>query len=289
MNEKNLVVVADDLGRSLAVNSAVAEAHDRGILTAASMMVTGEAFEEAVIIVSNRRQLSVGLHVTLCDGRAVLPHSRVPGLTGPDGRFGYNPVRAWLKHMTPGIFRQIEAEVEAQFDALEGAGIRPTHVDSHHHLHMNPPIFEILCRQASQRGVGWIRLPKESLSVLVALRSHARGVMPFIEWAAFGVLGACNARTARKYGLESARRTYGLSRTGDVDTDYLLRVLDRIREPYNELFVHPDRATEAGRRELAALTSDEVRRGLVEAGIEPVGYRELSKRHPELNSACERT
>jgi len=83
--KKYLVVVADDLGRSSGINRAVAEAHDKGIVTCASIMVGGEAFQEAVQIALDRSGLAVGLHVTLCDGRAVLPHSSIPSLTDAEG------------------------------------------------------------------------------------------------------------------------------------------------------------------------------------------------------------
>lgn len=66
--EKYLVTVADDLGRSASVNEAIAEAHDNGILTAASLMAGGEAFQDAIQIALKRRHLSVGLHATFCDG-----------------------------------------------------------------------------------------------------------------------------------------------------------------------------------------------------------------------------
>jgi predicted glycoside hydrolase/deacetylase ChbG (UPF0249 family) len=65
------VTVADDFGRTLSVNAAVAEAHDNGILSSASLMAGGEAFDDAVRISDARKTLSVGIHVTLCDGRAV--------------------------------------------------------------------------------------------------------------------------------------------------------------------------------------------------------------------------
>ncbi len=249
-------------------------------------MAGGEAYEEAVQIARSRR-LSVGLHVTLCDGRAVLPHTRIPDLADRDGRMERNPVRAWLKCMRPGILSQVEAEVEAQFNRLENAGLELTHVDSHHHLHMNPPIFETLCRQAAQRGVAWIRIPAEPLSTVVGLRSRARGMMSFAEWATFGVLKARNLGIAGRYGLESACRAYGISRTGDIDAHYLLRVLERMRGPLNELFTHPDNRTESGRRELEALTSVEVRNRLASLGVELVGYRELSERRAGLRSVCQ--
>jgi hopanoid biosynthesis associated protein HpnK len=278
LKRRYLVTVADDLGRSSSVNRAIAEAHDRGIVTAASLMAGGDAFQEAVEIALKRSQLSVGLHVTLCDGRAVLPPSHIPDLVDHDGYFKKRPALAWLRYVKPGLVQQIENEIQAQFDRLEKVGIHPTHVDSHHHLHMHPLIFEVLCREASQRGVNWIRLPKESLSLVLNLRSPLRGAMPFIEWAVFGILGTYNLRIARKYGLRIACHVYGLSLTGSIDEKFLLDILNRSSGSLNEIFTHPDMSTESGRRELEALTSTKVRNRLDSLGMVPVGYRELSER-----------
>lgn len=278
LNEKYLVTVADDLGRSSSVNQAITEAHDRGIVTAASLMAGGEAFQEAIQIALERNRLSVGLHVTLCDGRSVLPPSRIPDLVGPDGHFEKSPLVAGLRFSKPNILSQIEAEIEAQFDRLEEAGIIPTHVDGHHHLHMHPVIFEVICRQASRRGIGWIRLPKESFSVVLSFCFPFYAITPFVEWAVFGLLGVYNIRKARKYGLRVACHVYGLSRTGSIDEKYLLDILKRANGSLNEIFVHPDIATECGRQELDALTSTKVRNQLASLGISLVGYRELSKK-----------
>jgi hopanoid biosynthesis associated protein HpnK len=282
-----LVTVADDMGRSSSINRAIAEAHDKGIVTAASLMSGGEAFQEAVEIARKRCQLSVGLHVTLCDGRAVLPPSHIPDLAGPDGYFEKRPSLAWIRYTKPGLLQQIESEIEAQFDRMEKSGIHPTHVDSHHHLHMHPLIFEVLCRQASQRGVSWIRLPMESLSLVMNLRSRLRGAMPFIEWAVFGILGHYNLRTARKYGLHVACHVYGLSLTGSINEKFLLDILDRSRGSLSEIFTHPDISTESGMRELKALTSVKVRDRINSLGMTMVGYRELSERAVSFESVWE--
>ena len=275
LDERLIVTVADDFGRSSSVNLAVAEARRRGVLTSASIMAGGEAFEEAVSIATDLR-LCVGVHVTLCDGRAVLPGSVIPDLAGPDGRMEKSPSAAWLRFMRRGILPQIEAEVDAQFDRIEKAGIQAAYVNSHHHLHMHPVVFDVVCRQASRRGIFWVRFPAEPLPVVLGLRSPSRGLMPFIEWAVFGMLSVYNLRTAGKYGMRAARRVYGLSRTEDVDEGYLLNILSRIDSPMSEFFVHPDTATSSGRRELEALTSTEVRKRLDSLGITPTGYGKVS-------------
>ncbi len=273
-DERFLIVVADDLGRSSSTNHAVAEAHDRGILTAASIMAGGEAFEEAVQIALGRG-LSIGLHITLCDGHAVLPQSQVPGLVDSSGMMEKRPSTAWLRFKKPGLLSQIDAEVEAQFNRLEEAGLRISFVNSHHHLHMHPSVFEIVCRHASKRGISWIRFPAEPLSIVFGLRSHSRGLMPFIEWAVFGMLRMYNLKTARRYAMNTSCRVYGLSRTEDIDEEYLIEILNRIGNPFNEIFMHPDAATESGRQELEALTSVHVRDRLDFLEMTLTGYREL--------------
>lgn len=275
--KKFLVVVADDLGRSSGINRAIAEAHDRGIVTTASIMAGGEAFQEAVQIALDRHELAVGLHVTLCDGRAVLPPSSIPSLTDAEGYLEKSPARAWIRYTRPALLSQIEREVEAQFDRLAMAGLCPVHVDCHHHLHMHPFIFEVICRQASKRGVSWVRIPVESLPVVLGSRSRSRGMMPFIEWTVFGIVGMLNKRIARKYGLRTACHVYGLSRTGGIDEEYLLGVLSHIEGIVNEFFTHPDISTKAGRQEMRALTSAKVRERVATLGITKANYKELSE------------
>ena len=284
-SEKYLVAVADDFGLSSPVNRAVAEAHDAGVLTAASLMARGSAFEEAVALAVERPALSVGLHVTLCGGRSVLPRSEIPLLVDADGGFEKHPVKAWLKYRGPEALFQIEREIEAQIERLEGSGIRPSHVDCHHHLHMKPAIFEILCRVAARRGIRWIRIPGESLRHAVGIRSLARGPMPLLEWIVFGTLRRSHITTTREHGLRTASRTYGLSRTGRITEKYFLHVLDCMVGPLNELFTHPDLSTDPGRRELKALTSANVRERIASLGMKLSGYRELAEETGAFSSA----
>jgi len=272
---KYAVIVADDFGSSSSANQAVAEAHDRGILTAASLMAGGAAFDEAVEIARKRRGLSVGLHVTLCDGRAVLPFAEVPGLADSGGRFENSPSKAWMKYRRPDLLGQLDREIEAQFNRLEEAGIHPTHLDGHHHLHMHPVIFELMCRQASRRGIRWIRIPREPLSLLLRFPSPGRGAMPFIEWVVFAILGRMHGKKTREYGLRSFDHVYGLARTGQCDEHYLRYIFDRASGSL-EIFTHPDTATASGQRELKALTSTSARVALTACGAVLAGYRELS-------------
>src|SRR6059036_1537886 len=97
-NGRRLIVNADDFGRSHSINQAVVRAHREGILTTASLMVNGEAFEEAVHLARQNPKLGVGLHLTLICGTSALPHAEIPGLVDADQNFTNRPLAAGLRY-----------------------------------------------------------------------------------------------------------------------------------------------------------------------------------------------
>ena len=276
-NKTYLVVNADDLGKSRSVNAAIEKAHRQGILNSASIMAGGDAFGEAVELAHRLPGLSVGLHATFCDGRAVLPHPDVPGLTDEKGFFEKDPAKAGIRYWTQRkvLLEQIEDEIEAQFERLREAGIRPSHVDSHHHLHAHPVLFKILCRAASKRGVRWLRMPPGPVGPLTSGGHFLKLVSRCPEWTAFRALEILsNGRTARSMGFHMAN-TYGLSHTGGVCEDYLVRLVPRVKGPVAEVFLHPDLSTPGGARELDAVLSEKVKRLAGSGGITLAGFKDF--------------
>ena len=280
MDRKNkrtfLVVNADDLGRDTSVNAAIEKARRMGILNSESIMAGGEAFEEAVELVRSLPGLSVGLHATFCDGRAVLPHSVIPDITDERGFFEKNPAKAGIRYWSgrKTLAGQLEAEIEAQFDRLQEAGIRPAHVDSHHHLHAHPVLFGLLCRAADRRGVRWLRMPPGPLGPIRSFDRLFAWARRGHEWAAFKALELFNARRARAMGFRFAN-TYGLSHTGRVREDYLLGLMLHIKGPVAEVFLHPDLSTPGGTRELDAAVSEKVKRLARSCSITLAGFKDV--------------
>ncbi len=274
-----LAVNADDLGRDASVNAAIEKAHRAGILNSASIMAGGSVFEEAVGLARRLPGLSVGLHATFCDGRAVLPHSQIPGITDERGFFEKSPAKAGLRYwrQRKTLSGQIEAEIEAQFDRLEEAGIRPSHVDSHHHLHAHPVLFRLLCRAADRRGVRWLRMPPGPLGPIRSFDEFFAWAARGHEWAAFKALGFFNARAARAMGFHFFfSNTYGLSHTGRVCESYLLELMPHIKGPVAEVFLHPDLSTPGGATELAAVVSGKVKGFFAgPCGITLAGFKDI--------------
>jgi len=277
-HDRYLVVVADDFGRSASVNRAVAMACDSGLLTAVSLMACGNAFEEAVDLTAGYPRLSVGLHVMLSDGCPVLSPTDIPDLVNDKGLFDKNPVRAGITYWRSRkkVACQIEAEVKAQLDKLEETGIRPTHVDCHHHLHMHPLLFAIIAQEAARRNIAWIRVPLEPWSLVFGLHASILDMKALFMRMVFGLIAVRNLRMAVECGLRVTSNVYGLSRTGRMNEEYLLALLPYVKGMVSEIYLHPDLDSSPGREEVKAVTSERVRDRLKAVGLQLVGFRELS-------------
>lgn len=272
-----IIVTADDFGRSSAINAAIIRAHREGILTAASLMVAGDTWEEAVELARATPSLAVGLHLVVSAGRAVLNPQEIPHLVGPDGCFPDDPLRLGLRYAFDRIAqKELAAEIAAQFARYAAMGLPLSHVDGHQHLHVHPVVFNLLLPLARRYAAHGVRVPADDL--LFALRYDRRAAAAKIGWAlGLGlVLGWCRRR-ARAGGLAVADRVYGVFQSGRMTGDYVTRVLRELRVPVAEFYFHPSleslgEALGPNPDDLATLLSPAVRRAIAERGLRLATY-----------------
>ncbi len=260
---RKLVITGDDFGISTAVNRAIVEAHEKGVLTNASLMVAGEAFEEAVAVARERPSLAVGLHLVILDGKAVLPPAEIPLLVDSEGRFSDAPVSAGVRYFVrPAARVQLRREIRAQLERFRSTGLTLSHVDGHHHLHLHPVALACLADLAAEFGIPAIRLPSEELSL--ALRMDPGGAATKVLWSEiFRRLRRHGERQLRGRAVAFADRVYGLLATGRVTEQYLLALIPRIQADAVEVYSHPG----ASSAELEALISPRVRTAIRDAGF----------------------
>jgi chitin disaccharide deacetylase len=283
MSMKELIINADDFGLSGGANRGIIEAWQQGILTSASLMPGGAAFEEAVTLAGENPGLQVGLHLTLVQGRAVLQQPGLPALTDAQGDFGNDPVLAGMRYyfLKP-LRKRIYREIEAQLEKCRQAGIKISHVDGHLNIHMHPVVFDVLCELMPKYGIESFRLSRENLSANLAV-DRQRVAGKCADAFIFASLAKrCRSRLDR-LGIRYAAEVKGLLNSGRMTEDYLLRALDSVGEGLTEIYFHPgcrpcaelDRWMPEYRHdeELAALTSSQVRAKLTRLGINLRNYR----------------
>jgi hopanoid biosynthesis associated protein HpnK len=236
---KQLVVTADDFGAALAVNEAVEEAHARGVLSAASLMVGAPAAADAVARARRQPQLRVGLHLVLVEGRPVSDPAAIPDLVGEDGLFRTDMAALGAAiFFRPAVRRQLEREVLAQFEAYAATGLPLDHVNTHKHFHLHPTILQAILRIGPRFGLQALRAPIEPRAVLAQVEAGQASPLAWITapWAAMG-----RAR-ARRAGLRVPDQVFGLAWSGAMTTDRLLGVIRHLPDGLSEIYLHPAKA-----------------------------------------------
>jgi predicted glycoside hydrolase/deacetylase ChbG (UPF0249 family) len=247
---KRLIVNADDFGFTPEVNLGILEAHRTGILTATTLMANGDAFDDAVSIARANATLDVGCHLVLIGGHSVLPpHAALP-LSVPE-----------LLRALAARRLQVYDELAAQVRKILGAGLHPTHLDTHKHTHLAPPVLEAMARIAEEFEIRWVRRPFD---------------LPALGWLFQRVL--------TRHGCRTTDHFTGFRLTGRFGAAELVRLIRELPEGLTEFMCHPGycgpalrraptRLKESRERELRALTAPETRRALIDSGVELVNYR----------------
>lgn len=204
---KRLVVTADDFGLSPGVVSGIVDAHERGIVTATSLMVNAPATDEAFAWAREHHSLAVGLHFVLTFGRPVGPAWPLGDLVDDHGNF---------RRLETGVHAmasqsQVAAELRAQLERFEArVGRPPTHIDGHHHVHALPGILNAVI-EAARRSRLPVRSPDETT---------------------LGRLRAVGVPTPDSF----VDTFYG---DDNVSVDKLVAILDALADGTTELMCHP--------------------------------------------------
>jgi predicted glycoside hydrolase/deacetylase ChbG (UPF0249 family) len=148
-----LIITADDLGRDAECTAAIVDALARGRISAASIMANGACFAKAVELVhAHGLAAAVGVHVVFDEGpplsEAMRPFCDASGQLA---------VKRSIKPLAAPLRRALETEVAAQVKRVIDAGIRPTHLDSHRHVHTVFSLGRIVVDIARRYGVRYVR------------------------------------------------------------------------------------------------------------------------------------
>ncbi len=236
---KRLIVTADDFGASTEINEAVGQAHGKGVLTTASLMVSAPATDDAVRRAHALETLRVGLHVVLVDGAPTLPEASVTRLLNGEGRFMDDPIEAGMRfYFSRRARAQLESEIRAQFEAFAATGLALDHVNAHHNFHLHPTVAEIVLRLATEFGAPAVRVPDEPvLEAMCRDRSERRRRRR--QRALLGPFASRLRARADRLGLATPDAVFGFYDTGAMDTEKLVRAIANVPDGVTEIYLHP--------------------------------------------------
>ncbi len=273
MNRK-LIVSADDLGLHEAINQGVLAAHEEGIVTSASIVACGRAFDHACRLVGKRSTLDLGIHLTLIEEKPLLGPERLKTLA--PGRTLPKSYRELFGGLLKGRIdpEEVEMELDAQIQRVLKAGLTVSHLDSHQHAHFFPPLRSVLFRLAERYQIRGVR-------------AGGRVVPARTKFSLFlAPLAKSLQRAARARGLGTPDALWLESPSGHIKGLDLVRGIPKLPEGVSELVVHPgsDQATLereypawgfSWHEELAAVKATDVRDTLIRNHVQLTRYSEL--------------
>jgi len=249
-------------------------------------MVGEPAADDAVNRARALPTLRVGLHVAVVRGHATLPSELIPDLVDARGRFATQLYRAGVNFfIRPGIRRQLEAEIRAQFNRFRATGLRLDHVNAHAHLHLHPTILGIIVKVGRDYGSPPVRVPHEPfLPSWRAANSDFGGRL----WNGMFLAPWLALMRARLHfaGVATNDFVFGLNDTGRMIEPRVLQLLERVPHGVTEMYFHPALDAwpdmdphAAGSRfqdEFAALISPAVKSAIRRFDITPCTYADVT-------------
>jgi predicted glycoside hydrolase/deacetylase ChbG (UPF0249 family) len=286
---RNLIVNADDLAWAEGVNRGIAEAHRNGIVTSATILANGAAFASAVELVKATPSLGVGVHLNLSDGKPVSPPETVPSIVNDRGQFAGGPEALLLRVARRNLrIKEVEMEWENQIHKVMNAGIQPTHLDGHKHVHMLPGMFEIVLRLAKSNNIAAVRISHEGSSLRAALSSGENQNIPLVMkqgvQARVLKLLARDARAlAEAAGIATTDYFCGIAQTGELTIEGMKSLLQNLPEGTTEMMCHPGfmdkeleqsatRLQDSRQLEVQILTDPDLRNLVASQGIRLIDY-----------------
>jgi chitin disaccharide deacetylase len=290
---RNLIVNADDLGWTRGVNRGIVEAHRNGIVTSTTLLANGPAFEDGVRQVMAVPGLGVGVHLNLSDGPPVLPPAEIPSLVSKNGQFFAGPQQLLLLLARRRlVVAEVEREWDAQIHKARAAGIEPTHLDGHKHVHMLPKLFLVALRLARKHGIAGIRVAIEASNLRAALasgnsRNRAAVLKQGAQARGLKLLSRDARKLAERAGIAAADCFCGIAQTGELTRRGLEKLLAILPEGTTELMCHPGyddpdlrnsptRLTASRQVELELLTDRSIRNSVASGGICLLNYAEIA-------------
>jgi len=290
--DRRIIINADDFGLCDGVNKAVAQVHTEGVLTSATIMANMPAAGKAVEIAKQLPTLGVGVHLNLTEGRPISKAPCIECLLGSDGQFAYSPfILSFLSLAGHKVREAIRVELAAQIQWVIDNGLKPTHLDSHKHIHAFPSLFSLVCQLARRFGIGAIRWsfePKELLRIPWPLtdidgRKRAQKIR---------IMAKINRMQNQDFLKNDA--VLGIAHTGKIDVNFFKAVaLYNVALASSPMFstatvevmthpgfadgLNPDKTRLLRQRkvEAEALCSEKTKKYFKDAGIKLVHYGKL--------------
>jgi len=154
---KQLIINADDFGMSYEINEGIKKGINAGIINSVSVMANMPYFDDAVKFLKSKPEISVGLHFNITEGQPIGQPNEKSTLLREDNSFFHWTNLSYKLLTNKCSIEEIRDALVNQYEKLEKTGLKISHIDSHHHVHLYPSIYKIVLNYAYAKKIRFLR------------------------------------------------------------------------------------------------------------------------------------
>jgi len=274
---RRLIVNADDVGADKARNAGIFEAVKNGVVTSVSILANGPAFDDAIsqIKLTNKNTISYGLHINLSEGKPI--SSGLKTVKGSDGSFFGKSyaIEFFSRKNDFALEEDINMEIDAQMKKLINTGIKVSHLDGHHHIHIFPAVINAAIGIAKRYKIPWIRVPEEERPSYGCLSTTDELTL---EAELFSRFGSEARALIKAKGIGTTEHFRGLYLKGRLSLMVMEEMFKTLPDGLTEFMTHPGYALKEGSNIYFARFSNPDREKELEILLHP-GFREMIEKY----------
>jgi len=285
---KRLIVSADDFGFTEGVNQAILECYKKGSVSNASLAVNMDATENAILLAKQNPGLGVGLHFNLTLGKPLTDPKLIPSLVNCNGLF-YNR-KEFENRSIFGLIRykDVEKELLAQIKYYLNFNLTMTHIDSHQHIHLLPPLFTVISNYCIQNSIP-LRIPYNNYILNIQI-PQLKDLTKLLRRSLLTLLIYFNRSQIFNKCLISNDHFYCIAdfipHQKLINIEHYIKIIDSLKSGVSELMTHPaiaddnlrklNRISEISQQEYNVLSSFSLKSECQKRGVEFISYGNLS-------------
>ncbi len=278
---RQLIVNADDFGRTRGVSAGIIQAHQNGIVTSTTAMMNMPGVAADLHQArSESPRLGLGVHLNFTAGRPLLPPEWCASLVDEHGRFlTQEAIMAAPDRIKPDELRE---ELKSQITTFKNAmNTLPDHLDAHHFVHLYPPLFEVYVDLADSFKLP-ARIPLPRRETELEQMPPIIGNMP-PETAK--QIGRTDQKILAARSIKSADHFVATFYDKTISVPFLMEILASLPQGNSELMTHPGLLDDQLRKEskyhvqredeLAVLTNPQIMDYLAQLDIKLITFADL--------------
>lgn len=235
-----VVLCNDDIGLTYGFTEAIKDTFLKGNSSSTSIRTNGPAYDYSVKLFKKElKGIGLGIHLNLVDGQAHT--AKMADITG---YYKYNFLQYLLLSQNKTFLKNIEGELDFQFQKVLRDGLKIDHASSHRHTYIIPAIFEIVCKLCRKYEIKSVRLIQEPFYLTNSLTKNINPLINtnLLKFFLSNSFANQNRAILKKYGLNSTDAFYGVLYTDSMDLQTIRAALDDAKKrKYKsiEILIHP--------------------------------------------------